>query len=226
MRNYAGHIFDFFLPKICPGCNNKLSTEKDPVCNDCLNSILIADEERLKVEYDKDFGASGIIKGYYSKFVFETDKTLRQIIHALKYNQKFKLGEYLGMILAEGIKSREWQLDAIIPVPIHQLKKAERGYNQSDYIAKGLSKSLNIPYSTNSIKRTRYTESQTGLNMNDRALNVANAFKVKSSKKIQGNNFLVVDDVCTTGATIQACGKIIKDAGANSVYACTIAVAD
>ena len=226
MRTSINHLFDFFLPRICPGCNNKLSTGKDPVCADCLNSILIADEERLKVEYDKDFGSNGIIKGYYSKFVFETDKTLQQIIHALKYNQKFKLGEFLGMILAEGIKTRGWQLDAIIPVPIHHLKKAERGYNQSDYIAKGLSRSLNVPYSTNSIKRTRYTESQTGLNMNDRVLNVSNAFKVKSSKKIPGKNILIVDDVCTTGATLQACGKVLKDAGSNLVYACSIAVAD
>ncbi len=226
MRTSINHLFDFFLPRICPGCNIKLSTAKDPICDDCLNSILIADEERLKVEYDKDFGSSGIIKSYYSKFVFEADKTLQQIIHALKYNQKFKLGEFLGTILAEGIKSREWQLNVIIPVPIHHLKKAERGYNQSDYISKGISKSLQIPYSVNSIKRIRYTETQTGLNMNDRALNVANAFKVKSSKKIQGKNILIVDDVCTTGATLQACGKVLKDAGANTVYACSIAIAD
>jgi ComF family protein len=226
MNTSINYLIDFFLPRICPGCNIKLSTDKDPVCDDCLNSILIADEERLKVEYDKDFGSSGIIKGYYSKFVFETDKTLQQIIHALKYNQKFKLGEFLGKILAEGIKTKDWQLDVIIPVPIHHLKKAERGYNQSDYIAKGLSKSLQIPYSLKSIKRIRYTDSQTGLKMNDRASNVANAFKVKNTKKITRKNILIVDDVCTTGATLQACGKVLKDAGTNSVYACSIAIAD
>ena len=225
MHTSLNHLFDFLLPRICPGCNNKLSSSKDPVCDDCLNSIIIADEERLKVEYDKDFGSSGIIKGYHSKFVFETDKTLQQIIHELKYNQKFKLGEFLGRILAEGIKTRKWQLDAIIPVPIHHLKKAERGYNQSDYIAKGLSNSLNIPYSTNTIKRVRYTESQTGLNIDDRASNVANAFKLKSSKKIFGKNILIVDDVCTTGATLLECALVFYKAGANSIYASSIAIA-
>ena len=226
MNNSLITLLDFFLPRFCPGCNKKLLSNEEPVCKECLDSILIADEDRLRVEYDKDFGPNGIIKGYYSKFVFEADKTLQQIIHALKYNQKFKLGEFLGMILAEGIKTRDWQLDAIIPVPIHRLKKAERGYNQSDYIAKGLSSSLHIPYFRNTVKRTRYTESQTGLNMNDRALNVANAFKVKNQNKIKGKNILIVDDVCTTGATLKACGKVLREVGANSVYACSVATTD
>lgn len=114
----------------------------------------------------------------------------------------------------------------IVPVPIHHLKKAERGYNQSDFIAKGLSKSLGIPYSTKLIKRTRYTESQTGLLINERAENVAEAFKVRNSKKIAGKNFLLVDDVITTGATTLECGRALVNAGANSVYACSVGIAE
>ena len=90
-----------------------------------------------------------------------------------------------------------WQIDLIIPIPIHHLKKAERGYNQSDYLAKGLSKSLSIPYSGKSIKRIKYTDSQTKLKMKERALNVSNAFKVRQPKKVSGKNILIVDDVCT-----------------------------
>jgi ComF family protein len=119
-----------------------------------------------------------------------------------------------------------WKIDLIIPVPIHHLKKAERGYNQSDFIAKGLSTALNIPYSSKSIKRIKYTESQTKLNMNERALNVSNAFKARSSNKLKGKNILVVDDVCTTGATLLECAKVLLGAGANSVYACSIAIAE
>ena len=191
-----------------------------------ISSILIADEDRLQNEFDKNFGSTKVIKDFYAKFVFETDKTLQQIIHALKYKKQFKLGVFLGELIAEGIKMKDWQIDLIIPVPIHHLKKAERGYNQSDYLAKGLSKSLNIPYSGKSIKRIKYTESQTKLKMKERALNVSNAFKVRNAEKVKGKNILIVDDVCTTGATLLECGIALYKAGASSVYACSVAIAE
>jgi ComF family protein len=226
MNFSVNYIFDFFLPRFCPGCNKKLLPDENPVCIECLSSILITDEIRLENEYERNFSSSKIIKDFYSRFVFETDKTLQQIIHALKYQKKFKLGIFLGEILSEGIKTRNWQVDLIVPVPIHHLKKVERGYNQSDYIVKGLSKSLNIPYSTKLIKRIRHTESQTKLNMKQRSENVANAFKVTNTKKITEKNILVVDDVCTTGATIQECGKALVNGGAKTVYACSVGIAN
>ncbi len=226
MKFKAGYIFDFFLPRLCPGCNVKLSIEDKPVCIDCLSSILIVEEERIISEYNKNFGTNKFVSDFYSKYVFETDKTLQQIIHALKYKKQFKLGVFLGELLAEGIKMKDWNIDLIIPVPIHHLKKAERGYNQSDFIAKGISTALNIPYSSKSIKRIKYTESQTKLNMAERSLNVSNAFKARNKKKLSGKNILVVDDVCTTGATLLGCAKVLIDAGANSVYGCSIAIAE
>jgi len=219
-------LFDFFLPRFCPGCNKKLSSKEQPVCSECLSSILIADDFRLQFEYDKKFTTEKIIKDFYARYVFETDKTLQDIIHALKYKKQFKLGTFLGMILSEGVKNLNWQFDLIVPVPIHPLKKAERGYNQSDYIVKGLSKSLGIPYSTNLLKRTKLTESQTHLAMTERAKNVANAFKVKNPELIKGKSFLLVDDVITTGATTQECGRALVNSGAKTVYACSIGIAE
>jgi ComF family protein len=216
------YIFDFFLPRICPGCNKKLASDEKSVCIDCLSSILIADEVRLQNEYDRKFSSEKIIEDFYARYVFETDKTLQHIIHALKYQKQFKLGTFLGEILSEGTKSRNWQIDLIVPIPIHHLKKAERGYNQSDYLAKGLSKGLNVPYSTKLIKRTRHTNSQTRLHIKERAINIADAFKVKRSEEIENKNVLVVDDVSTTGATILECAKMIKSAGAKTIYACTV----
>jgi len=226
MQFKANNIFDFFLPRFCPGCNKKLSLNEKPVCSECLNSILIADEERLKNEYKKDFSSTKIIKEFYSGYVFETDKTLQHIIHALKYGKQFKIGTFLGEIIAGGIKTKNWHIDLIIPVPIHHLKKAERGYNQSDFIVRGLSKSLKVPYSTRTIKRIRFTESQTLLNIEERAKNVANAFKLRTAKKIKGKNILLVDDVITTGATILECGKAFIGAGAKSVYACSVGITE
>jgi ComF family protein len=226
MNFSVNYIFDFFLPRFCPGCNKKLLPDGHPVCIECLSSILIADEIRLEDEYDRNFSSSKIIKDFYSRFVFETDKTLQSVIHALKYQKKFKLGMFLGEILSEGIKTRNWQLDLIVPVPIHPLKKVERGYNQSDYIVKGLSKSLKIPYSTKLIKRTRHTESQTKLKMKARAQNVADAFDVRNTIELSGKNILIVDDIITTGATIQECGRALVKGGAKTVYACSVGIAN
>lgn len=217
-------LFDFFLPRFCPGCNTKLSPQDKPVCKDCLGSILIADKNLLQYEFDRKFRSENIIEDFYSAFVFETEKTLQHIIHALKYGRQFRLGIFLGELLAKDIKSKNWQIDLIVPVPIHHLKKAERGFNQSDFIAKGLSNSLGNPYSTKSIKRIRYTESQTGLNLDERAENVAEAFKIRNSKKIIRKTILLVDDVITTGATMLECGKELVNAEAKSVYACSVGI--
>ena len=144
----------------------------------------------------------------------------------LNYKKQFRTGILLGEILSEGIKARNWQIDLILPIPLHHLKKAERGFNQSDFIAKGLSISLKIPYSTNSIKRTRFTESQTNLDIEERQANVAKAFRSRSPNKIAGKTILLADDVITAGATILECGKVLISAGAKSVFPCSVAIAD
>lgn len=226
MNTYSNYILDFFLPRFCPGCNKKLSAEENAVCETCLNSILLADDERIQIEFDKNFKSAQVIKEFYSKYIFKAESSLQNIIHALKYNRQFRLGIFLGRVLGEGLKSKRWSIDIIIPVPIHHLRKAERGYNQSDYIAKGISASLNIPFSSRYISRIRHTPSQTGLNQKERAMNVSNAFKVKNAKKIKGKNILLVDDVCTTGATLQECGIMLHNAGANSIYVSSIAIAE
>lgn len=222
MISLLNQFFDFFLPRICPGCNQKLTNDANPVCEECLSSILIADEEKLEQEFEKNFKSSGIITDYYALYIFQPDQAFQHIVHALKYQKHFRIGIFLGEMLSYGIKSRDWQIDIIIPIPIHHLKKVERGYNQSDYIAKGLSRKLNIPWSGKIVNRVRHTESQTKLNMKQRALNIADAFKVKRPDEIQNKNILVVDDVSTTGATILECAKTIKEAGAKTIFACTV----
>jgi competence protein ComFC len=220
------NLFDFFLPRFCPGCNKKLSSKEEPVCKECLSSIFIPDQSLLKNEFNRKFASTKIITDFYSTYIFESDKTLQNIIHALKYAKKFSIGTYLGKILSEGIVARNWSIDIVIPVPIHHLKKAERGYNQSDFIAKGIGKSLKIPYSVNLVKRTRYTESQTGLDASNRAKNVENAFKVRKPKEIRNKNLLLVDDVITTGATTLECAKVLMNSGAGKIYACSVGIAE
>jgi ComF family protein len=221
-------LFDFFLPRFCPSCNKKLLGNEIVVCPDCLSKIKIAEEERIESEYSRKFASNGAISGFTSLYVFEKDKELQHIIHSLKYSNKFLTGKFLGYVLSSHLKYKisEWKIDFIIPIPLHHLKKAERGYNQSFYIAKGLGKGLNIPVKEGFIKRKRFTESQTTMTLNERQKNIEGAFKGKRNLNLEGKNILLVDDVITTGSTVLECGKVLLQAGANKVYAISVAIAD
>lgn len=228
MKPLITSFLDFFLPRFCPSCNKKLTTDEIVVCPDCLEKIQIAGTGRIKLEFEKKFSSNGIISDFISLYVFEKDKELQHIIHSLKYNKRFLTGKFLGAVLSAHLLQRisEWEIDFIIPVPLHQLKKAERGYNQSLFIAKGLSKGLKIRLADKFIKRKRYTESQTKMNLNERQVNIGGAFKVKRKLNLSGKNILLVDDVITTGSTVLECGKVLLNAGANKVYAVSVAIAD
>ena len=227
-KYFANNLFDFILPRFCCSCKTKLSVNQDTMCVDCLSKIQRSNSSRLKREFERKFLNNKIISEFYSPFVFEKDKELQHAIHALKYDKKFPVGIFLGKVLAAEIKSSKtnWKFDLIIPIPLHQLKKAERGYNQAYYIAKGVGKIFKVKVSDRSVKRIKYTESQTTMNLNEREENIFGAFKVKWNTQVRGKNILLLDDVITTGATISECGKILLEAGASKVYAASIAIAD
>ena len=227
-KYFANNLFDFILPRFCCSCKTKLSVNQDTMCVDCLSKIQRSNSSRLKREFERKFFKNKIISEFYSPFVFEKDKELQHAIHALKYDKKFPVGIFLGKVLAAEIKSSKtnWKFDLIIPIPLHQLKKAERGYNQAYYIAKGVGKIFKVKVSDRSVKRIKYTESQTTMNLNEREENISGAFKVKWNTQVRGKNILLLDDVITTGATISECGKILLEAGASKVYAASIAIAD
>lgn len=230
-KNRAGGFFTelvgFFLPQFCSGCNCKLQSNEKHICSSCINSIQRADKKRISLEFERKFKHSAIISDFTSLFVFEKDKELQNIIHSFKYNKKFssavKLGEIMGSRLSTDFLN--WNIDAIVPVPLHKLKKAERGFNQSYYIAKGISRQTNIIILKNILKRIRYTESQTALSLTEREINISNAFKVSWQNKIEDKTLLLIDDVITTGATIRECGKALLNGGARAVYAASIAIA-
>ena len=219
-------IFDFFMPRLCASCGDKLDEKTAVVCGACENKIRPAQEERIISEFDRKFKSGKYISGFASLYVFEKDKELQNIIHSLKYGKNFRAGIYLGNKLGEHLGDTFSDIDLIVPVPLHHLKKAERGYNQSYYIARGISKSTNIKIEENILKRIRFTQSQTKMNLEERRLNIENAFKVRKISRILGRNILIVDDVITTGATVNECGKVLKKAGANEVYAASVAIAD
>jgi ComF family protein len=226
--NYITQLIDFFLPRFCSSCKVKLSFTEELVCQSCLSKIKHADQIRLNREFERKFLNDKISSGFTSLFIFEKEKELQHIIHGLKYDGKFRIGIFLGKLLAEELNNQfsEWKIDFIVPVPLHHLKRAERGYNQSDFIAKGMHSILNIPVKSKIIKRIRFTETQTNLSLVARKENMRDAFKLKNSRIVRGKKILLLDDVITTGATISECGRIILESGAAKIYAASIAVAD
>lgn len=228
MKNTLNAFFDFFIPRFCPACNKKLLPDETTICTCCLSSIQKANSEQLESEFERKFASSGIISGFTSLYVFEKDKALQAYIHSIKYNKRFMNAKYLGKLIGEnlGEQIRSWNIDYICPVPLHPLRKADRGFNQSFYIGSGISKKLRIPVKKNLVKRARYTETQTNLTLKEREINISNAFRAKRKRIIENKNFLIVDDVITTGATVRECGKALLGYGAGRVYACSAAIAE
>ncbi len=221
------NVLDFFFPRICPACENKLTIIEDTVCNECLNKIKYAGTELIEQEFNRKFLSAGIIKAFFPLYIFEKDLELQSIIHQLKYNGKITIGLFLGKTIAVHLGSiiSTLQIDLVIPVPLHRLKKAERGFNQSEFIAKGLCKHAGLKYSSKILRRKRYTDSQTTMSRAEREENVSGAFSIKNKKAIMNKNIILIDDVITTGATISECGKVLIENGAANIYAFSVAVA-
>ncbi len=219
-------ILDFILPRFCPCCHRKLQSSEPPICKECLGNINEADHGRISSEFNRKFESNGLITSFTSCFIFEKDKELQQVIHSLKYGRKFLLGIFLGELLGQKVKRdfSGYKIDMIVPVPLHHLRQAERQFNQSYYLAKGVGKEAGLIVRRGLIKRKKYTETQTTMKLTERERNVKNAFK--SKKNLNGEYILLVDDVITTGATISECGKALLEAGAGKVYAASAAIAD
>lgn len=221
-------LLNFVLPKICPGCNKVISLPHRYICDDCISRIKKASNERLDYEYKRDFLAGQYITAFTALYIFEKEKELQYIIHALKYRSKFLIGVELGIMLAEsrGSEISGWNIDIIIPIPLHRIKQNERGYNQSNYISEGLSRKTGITINKKILKRIKYTESQTKIKRAERKKNIRNAFRVINKANVKGLNVLLVDDLITTGSTANECAKKLMQAGANKVYLAAIALAD
>ncbi len=226
MKEMGKALLDFLLPRFCPCCNKKLQSFEPPVCCRCLSRIKEAEPERIVSEFNRKFAQRNIISGFISSFVFEKDKELQQIIHSMKYGGKFQLGTFLGERLGEKIKREfpDLKIDLVVPVPLHHLRKVERQFNQSYYVAKGVNRKAGIVIKNGLITRKRYTETQTTMKISERETNVKNAFR--SKKKLNGESILLVDDVITTGSTITECGKTLLAAGAGKIFAASAAIAD
>jgi ComF family protein len=150
------------------------------------------------------------------------DGTLREAIHSLKYRNMRSLAAPLGEMLADYWRENVLAADVLVPVPLHVRRLRERGYNQSELLAVRSGQSLGIPVVCDVLRRSRYTLAQTRLSGAERRQNVAGAF-VCAGMGLRGKRVVLVDDVCTTGSTLEACSIALRAGGARSVWALTVA---
>ncbi|WP_240935468.1 ComF family protein [Hymenobacter sp. HDW8] len=153
---------------------------------------------------------------------------VQHLLHQLKYQGQRDIGRVLGRWYGTELADHGFatEFDLIVPVPLHPSKLAKRGYNQSDTFAEGLSMSLQVPWSATALRRTEHTSSQTQKNRAERWQNVAEVFEVNQQADILNKRILIVDDVLTTGATLEACATALLAAGCSQVSIATIACAE
>ena len=163
------------------------------------------------------------IDGIRTAAYFE-DNPLRSAIHDLKYRNHRAVVIILSEILADTYRRYSFCADVIIPVPLHHTRIKERGYNQSELLAKGLGDILGLPVNKSALQRTRRTKSQMTLGAEERHTNVAGAFFC-GDKRLVNQKVLLIDDVCTTGSTLDACAAALKQGGVTSVWGLTLAKA-
>lgn len=182
------------------------------VCRQKFNPIPKTDRrENLLISEGLDAAYSG---WYYSDGIDD-------VIHSLKYNDRAKLGLELGRHLGQYLSPETFgKVDYLTDVPLHNVKFRDRGYNQAEWISKGVADIWQIPYKKHILKRNRFTVSQTTLNKEERKSNMANAFKSQVSVKNQ--SIVIVDDVLTTGSTMSACAMSLKQDGATHVNGLTV----
>lgn len=199
---------NLLYPAQCLSCGSTLLENESLICLECLFHL-----PRTNYHDDPHNPVAQLFWGRVSvkmasAFLFFTKSgRVQHLIHQLKYNKKPEVGIYLGSLFGKELQRSPFfqNIDVIIPVPLHAKKIKKRGYNQSEQIALGLSKVMDIPLDTRSFVRQIATESQTRKNRFNRWENVKEVFKVNDPYKLTGKHILLVDDVITTGATIEGC---------------------
>ena len=212
LKNLVEDALHLFYPHVCTGCGSDLIKKDNLLCLNCLEDLPHTNfmlYENNPIE--RIFTGRMQVKAAHSQFYFAKGQLIQHLIHQLKYNGNQAIGECLGEIVGNSLLKTERfsNIDYLIPLPLYPDKEFKRGYNQAEVICRGISKSTRIPVMNNNVIRQRPTETQTRKHRSERWQNVDGSFIVKHPEKLTGRNILLVDDVITTGASLEACGQVI-----------------
>lgn len=206
LRSYLHSFVDLLFPNICMACSTALSGNERSVCTKCLSALPFTNFWNHRHNpVSEVFWGRVDVQAAASLVFFEKGSGLQQMLFALKYKSKPEVGVVLGRYLGHKLVGSPFEnVDLIIPVPLHQTRYRERGFNQSERIAAGIGQSLKKPVSDELVRRAKATKTQTSKNRYDRWLNVEGVFEIPDTLPLIEKHILVVDDVVTTGATSES----------------------
>jgi len=230
MKKLIQDFFSLVFPDSCYSCQGVLLQGEHKICTACRGNLPFTHYHKLNPSNNpvtqKFFGKIPILHGL-AFLQFAKDGKVQRLLHHIKYKNEPELAEMLGnwygSELFESTLSKDF--DIVLPVPLHPKKLKIRGYNQSDYFGKGLSSQLQIPFYDNVLLRNTHSSTQTKKSRYERWQNVSSIFDVAHPEEITNKSILLVDDVVTTGATLEACAKILLEINIKAISIATIAIA-
>lgn len=221
-------FLSLFFPKCCVLCGQSLIDGEHIICLHCFYRLprtnFHTDREN---RMEKRFFGKIPVEEASALFYFNKGSDFRHLIHLLKYKDRQDVGETLGRIAAKELLNSGTfaHIDCIIPIPLHPKKERKRGYNQAECIARGLSEILGKPVETTGVKRVKANKTQTKKSVLQRWFNVQEIFELQNAQKIEGKHILLIDDVLTTGATMEACATTLLKADNVKISLFTLAIA-
>lgn len=222
-------FLNLFYPKICLCCQTHLFEDEAFICLTCRFDLPFVDNGDYKSNPTTQIFKGRIPLNYGASFLFyrQTGKT-KELIHQLKYKGDQTIGTFIGNWFGRELAlSKEFSLsDLIIPVPLHKSKEKKRGYNQLTTFGESLSEVLKIPFDNTILERRSFTKTQTQKKRIDRFLNTESRFVVENPQKLNDKHIILIDDVVTTGATLEACCKEIMKSENTKISIITIGITE
>ena len=208
---FLSSLLNLVFPRLCVCCGGSLMEGEENICLTCLYTLprLGKQDYTLGRVMDIFLGRVKLEKAF-SWCMFEKQTSVQNILHHIKYKDKDYLARQMGEIMAREMPDFFADIDAIVPVPLHPKKQKIRGYNQSEQIALGVQKVVGLPVFERLLRRTRFSETQTHKNKEDRWQNVQGLFLLEENEGFEGKHILLIDDVLTTGSTAIACLKQLQ----------------
>ena len=216
-------LFELFFPNLCYGCDAILHGSSQFLCLNCLSTL--PETNMAAVSYNnvmvQKLMGRAKLEHAFALYAYTKGNNVQRLIYALKYYGQEQVGQFLGELMAEEIlKHQLTNVDYVVPVPLHPKKLKLRGYNQAEILAKAIAEKNNLPLSPNLIQRAVYQQSQTKKTRDARIENVNHAFVVDPNLKeeVLDKHILLVDDVFTTGSTVEACNAALTEVLGQSNY--------
>lgn len=221
-------LTDVFYPPLCGFCAHPLLDNEEVLCLHCLAALPRTQFHSLP-ENETVMRLAGRFRFVQaSSFLyFSKDGITQHLLHQVKYGQQRQTAAYLSKLFAAELQKTDWftSVDVIIPVPLHSSKQKTRGFNQSAVIARTLAEQSGKIFSENNLKRIRKTQTQTLKTRFERLKNLEQAFELMRKPELEHQHVLIVDDVLTTGATLESCALVLKDVPGIRISLATIAIA-